>query len=253
MLLLSRIWLHKFCSSPSGSCRCFPNWPSVSSKPGCTSPAPPPSPFPGRDHLLLSLQFIHVPLEVGSLKECSPRTCWGCSWGDWAMWTLRDQLLFSDLYHVVKCGLLSSLPHLECRKALQVGKCCWIYVVEAVTLWAVEKKYGKKRSSKCRIFILPEHETERALWSFQRKMTSFHDWAACCHEQGFLSSFVPIGAVKIFLKFKKTKAKQKWKSPCTQKTLKNSPKKPSKIKPTKTLKVFCVAIEYNGFLQTQLS
>lgn len=71
-------------------------------------------------------------------------------------------------------------------------------------------------------------------------MTSFRDWAACCHKQGILSSFVHIGAVKIFLKFKKTKAKQKWKSHCAPKTPKNSPKNPAKSNQQKSF--VCVAV-----------
>lgn len=38
--------------------------------------------------------------------------------------------------------------------------------------------------------------SERAFWSFHREMISFRDWDACCHKQGLLSSFVPIGTVK---------------------------------------------------------
>lgn len=44
------------------------------------------------------------------------------------------------------------------------------------------------------------------------------------------------------------------KKPLLVPTIKKVPKKPSKIKPTKILEVFCVAVQYFGvFLRTHLS
>lgn len=90
LVLLRRIWLHNFCSYPSNSCRLFfklvlkvfiaslhkPSSLTLSLKATlCRSLT-----TLGRDQLLVSLQFIRIPLAVGSLKQCYPQTCWGCLW-----------------------------------------------------------------------------------------------------------------------------------------------------------------------------
>lgn len=100
----------------------------------------------------------------------------GLSKLDLGIMTITSLIIIITLYCVV-------CPHL-CLTMSAVDLSGWKvllnYVVEAVTLrW-------KKRSFECKIFILSEHRTERALWSFHREITSFHDWDACYRKQGVL-------------------------------------------------------------------
>lgn len=60
-------------------------------------------------------------------------------------------------------------------------------------VWGGKREVSNVEFSFCQSMKL---RTQKALWSFHREITSLHDWDACCHKQGFLSSSVPIGTVE---------------------------------------------------------
>lgn len=65
--------------------------------------------------------------------------------------------------------------------------------------------------------------------------------------RGSWTPLYPLVQSKLFLVFKETRNETKIKKPLHVPIIKKLLEKPSKIKPTKILQVFCVAVEYYGF------
>lgn len=110
--------------------------------------------------------------------------------------------------HSIVC-LLPSLPHLEGRRALQVGKCCWVMWLR-LCLCEVEKV--NVELSFCQGTKLRE-----PFGVSIEKWFHFVTGMLAATSRGCWVPLYPLVQSKLFLMFKKTEMKQKWKSHCISK------------------------------------